>query len=747
MVTQLPSYAMRRSPHRSQAGPLLVHSLGTSAARLRNSSSWSDGAIESTNHSANQPVANSASLNQELAFSADPDSTAHWLDSSSEADCRSLLTMLNGVGAILTGTGPLERRLQRTLRYLARYLDLKEAELWSYDRVQHRFKLAALFVRGQGRNLAVHFDRSVSEAEVRKLGRRGSRSMGKLELSQLSPQGLETGSEEAASSAQAFYWGAYPLRMERHPLGMLLLWRDRPWSLAMQEAVEQVARLVALALGHDLAKQGDRQKPEVRLRPWLEKIRSSLDLDAILAAAVRELRLVLRVDRCAYLWALRGPNGAMQLTVSHQDSRQPALDGAFTRAIAQGLPSLLMPAALDRADLSTTSTLPWTQLTHLLHHPDPQVAHWAESAGINALLIVPVQTASGHSGAIACTTTSQRRQWSSDDCEALRWAADRLAVAISQAELYDRSQAAVRATETQFHELERTLEDLKKAQAQLVHSEKMSSLGQLAAGIAHEINNPVNFISGNLDWASDALTELIELVRLYQRHTYDHDPEIMAQAEQMDLEFVLEDLPKVLHSMRQGTERIQGIVASMRNFSRLDRAEVSSVDLHEGIDSTLLILHSRLERKGRQNRIEVVRDYGELPLVECHSGQLNQVFMNLLSNAIDALEDRETDPRIVIRTQLMAANPAVDGSAQPSKPGVEITIQDNGSGIPSEVTSRIFDPFFTTKPVGKGTGLGLSISYQIVVDRHGGKIACESQPHKGTTFRLWLPLAVTDRNH
>lgn len=650
-------------------------------------------------------------------------------DLTTADDLQMLLKMLNGVGAILTGTGPLPGRLQRTLRYLSRFLKLREAELWSYDRAQHQFKCEVVFVRGQNCNSASQFNRSVAEAEVRRLGRRCSRSMGKVELSQFAQRKNQPAKETA------FYWVAYPLRMERHPLGILLLWRDRPWSLAMQEAVEQVSRMVALAMSHDLTKGHDRERPEVRLRPWLEKIRSSLDLDAILEAAVRELRTVLRVDRCAYLWALTCPDGSVQLTVSHQDSRHPEMDGAFSQAMAQGIAPLLMPAS--SAGLDRASPLTWTQLDRLTSHPDPQVAHWAESAGISSLLIVPIQTSSGHSGAIACTAANRNRAWSIDDCEVLRWAADRLAVAIGQAELYDRSSAAVRAAETQFHELERTLNDLKKAQAQLVHSEKMSSLGQLAAGIAHEINNPINFVSGNLDWASDALTELIQLVRLYQQSDPSDRPEIVAQAERMDLDFVLEDLPKVLHSMRQGTERIQGIVASMRNFSRLDRAEVSSVDLHEGLDSTLLILHSRLERKTHRNRIEVVRNYGELPMVECHGGQINQVFMNLLSNAIDALDDREEGARIEICTRPILKKDQLDR--------VEITIHDNGSGIAPEVASRVFDPFFTTKPVGKGTGLGLSISYQIVVDRHDGQIECQSKPGEGTTFRICLPLSVIDQ--
>lgn len=287
-------------------------------------------------------------------------------------------------------------------------------------------------------------------------------------------------------------------------------------------------------------------------------------------------------------------------------------------------------------------------------------------------------------------------------------------------------------------ELEDTLKELQRSQAQVVQSEKMSSLGQLVAGVAHEINNPVNFIHGNLSHVQDYAQDLLQFVRLYQQQYPEPTPEIEAATEAIDLEFLQNDLPKILASMELGTERIRQIVLSLRNFSRMDEAEFKAVDIHDGIDSTLLILQHRLKGKAERPEIEVIKDYAPLPQVRCYAGQLNQVFMNILVNAIDALEESnqhrafeeiQAQPnQITIRTAVVDAD------------WVEIAIADNGVGISPTAQQRIFDPFFTTKPLGKGTGMGLSISYQIVVEKHGGKMNCHSVPGKGTEFSIRIPL-------
>ncbi|MEM1168383.1 MAG: ATP-binding protein [Cyanobacteria bacterium P01_H01_bin.35] len=288
-------------------------------------------------------------------------------------------------------------------------------------------------------------------------------------------------------------------------------------------------------------------------------------------------------------------------------------------------------------------------------------------------------------------------------------------------------------------QLSELLQELQQT-PELIQTEKMAGLGQMVAGIAHEINNPVSFIYSNVPHAKEYIDDLVNLVRLYQQHFPNPPSAILEEEEAIEIEFLIDDLSKILDSMKFGTERIREIVLSLRNFSRKDESEMKEVNIHHGLDSTLAILGHRLKAQSDRPAIEVVKDYGNLPFVNCFAGQLNQVFMNLLSNAIDALEDE------IIKQNTKNCGDGVSLSLNISiktdikDNWVTIEIADHGSGIPEDIRNKLFDPFFTTKPVGKGTGLGLSISYQIVVEKHRGKLWCESQLGQGTKFFISIPV-------
>ncbi|MGE5658519.1 MAG: ATP-binding protein [Actinomycetota bacterium] len=288
-------------------------------------------------------------------------------------------------------------------------------------------------------------------------------------------------------------------------------------------------------------------------------------------------------------------------------------------------------------------------------------------------------------------------------------------------------------------ELSEALASLQQAQTQLVQTEKMSSLGQLVAGIAHEINNPVNFIHGNLVYATTYVKDLLTLIVLYQKELPSATPKIFEFMEKIEIEFIREDLPKLLTSMQVGTDRIREIVLSLRNFSRLDESQLKLVNIHEGLDSTLMLLGHRLKATGDRPAIQVVKDYGNLPLVDCYAGQLNQVFMNIISNAIDAIDEKNLNNKLS-GIKVEPNQITIGTSVGATNKEVEIRIRDSGMGMPPQVRQKVFDYLFTTKPIGKGTGLGLSISYQIVVEKHHGSLSCESEWGKGTEFLIRLPL-------
>ncbi len=327
-----------------------------------------------------------------------------------------------------------------------------------------------------------------------------------------------------------------------------------------------------------------------------------------------------------------------------------------------------------------------------------------------------------------------------DRIEILQLLTSQAAISIENARLYQQTENYSQSLEAEVaqktqalnqkvEDLKATLKKLKETQLQLIQTEKMSSLGQLVAGIAHEINNPVNFIHGNIKHLDHYTQDLLKLIDAYQRDQPQPSQSVQTLLEEIELDFLAEDAQSLLKSLRHGSDRIKEIVLSLRNFSRLDEADIKQVNVHDGIESTLVILQHRLKAAPEHSEISILRDYGDLPPVECYPGQLNQVVMNLLSNAIDALTEHPTAQNTIrIETETL-------------KEGwVAIRIVDSGKGIPEAVRSRIFDPFFTTKPVGKGTGLGLSISYQIVTEKHGGRLYCHSTPGQGTAFVIELPV-------
>jgi signal transduction histidine kinase len=362
-----------------------------------------------------------------------------------------------------------------------------------------------------------------------------------------------------------------------------------------------------------------------------------------------------------------------------------------------------------------------------------------------SLLCAPIVNQGKLIGIIYLENRLTQGVFTSDRLQVIQLLMAQAAISLENAQLYNQLEDYSYTLEQKVEErtqelqekatqLEATLQKLYATQSQLIQTEKMSSLGQLVAGIAHEINNPVNFIHGNLNHAHEYITSLIELIDLYQELSPQAQPKIQSKIDEIDLEFIIEDLPMILVSMTTGTERIRQIVESLRNFSRLDESEIKPIDIHSGIDSTLLILQHRLKASEKHQEIQVIKDYGKLPLINCYASALNQVFMNILSNGIDALRQQENGANLKKKLTLMLQT-SVDRDHN-----AVIHIADNGIGIEPSVVNKIFEPFFTTKPVGKGTGLGLSVSYSIIVEKHGGSIEVNSTLGERTEFTIVLPI-------
>ena len=484
----------------------------------------------------------------------------------------------------------------------------------------------------------------------------------------------------------------------------------RQWQSSEIEFASQIAEQLGVALRQDsylkqfqmqavqLAKATEREKAMDRqklLAATIDKIRQSLDIQTIFRTTTHAVRELLEVERVA-IYRFNSDWSGKFVADSFKDGWKPVVQ--------------VQPMIIETfKDIDEDDKLPRNET------------------------FVPIRQGETLWGLLVAYQNSQPRYWKDEEINLLAQVGVQLGIAIQQAELLEQ-------TKRQTLELTQALQELKQTQTRLIQGEKMAGLGQLLAGVAHEINNPVSFISGNLIHLNEYIKELLNVVRIFRQN--DSPPDIKSQIDNTDLDFIIEDLPKIFESMKIGTERISEIVLSLRNFSRTDEAELKSVDIHEGLDSTLLILGHRLKNNSERSAIEIIKEYGAIPLIECYPAQLNQVFMNLLSNSIDALEEKfkirhekhfklsKTSPKIPLNIWI---------STQFNNNKIVIRIADNGLGIPEEVRSHIFDPFFTTKAPGKGTGLGLSISYQIVVEKHHGHIKCSSNPGQGTEFLIEIP--------
>lgn len=582
------------------------------------------------------------------------------------------------------------------------------------------------------------------------------------------PRSFQDRSSTKLLEACANLW--VPIHGEADWIGFIACGCDRPrhWAEAEIEFISAIAQQLEIAIAQArLYEQTQKSAQREKLVNQItNQTRQSLNLKTILTEAIAHLLEAMQADRCLVhlvgnshsqkaespqLYEMKTSLGIAYHYKDLYEVCRPAFNPSITDfdtsgPIAEWVIQHWQPVAI--ADITQDSRIGSNNAEY-------------QQAQIKSSLVVPVKANGTLYAILYLNQCVYNRYWSKNDQKLAIAVADQLAISVQQAHLYGQIQRQAKDSAAQAEHLAATLKQLQLTQAQLIQSEKMSSLGQLVAGVAHEINNPISFIFGNIPYVEWYVNDLIRLVKAYQEQYPHPEVEVQQLLETIELDFLERDLPQLLTSMTAGADRIRGIVLSLRNFARLDESRRKLVDIHEGLESTLLLLQGHFLPSKSVNLeysplrslppsrfaeqietleesaiakigIHVVRRYGNLPRLECYPGQLNQVFMSLLVNAVEALHRCSQEHKVItIRTALENTE------------GIEwvtIAIADNGPGIPVEIRAKIFDPFFTTKGIGEGAGLGLTMSYQVVVNQHRGKLLCNSQPGEGTEMQVKIPV-------
>ncbi|HIK07547.1 MAG TPA: GAF domain-containing protein [Trichormus sp. M33_DOE_039] len=549
---------------------------------------------------------------------------------------------------------------------------------------------------------------------------------------------------------------AAPLMKGKDLWGLLCIRQcssTRQWESSEIEFVKLIAEQLGVALQQaDYIEQVKKQstqlaqaKAKEKAVEWqktiaiaIEKIRQSLDLETIFRASTTEIRKLINADRVAIYrfnpdWSgefIYESVGEGWISLIDEQLQRPELKDNVSNCSAKDLAQTpIVDSYLQDTEGGNFSRGEVYRVCNDIYNSGFSDCYIQVLEIYQARAYVIIAIYQGHKlwGLLAAYQNAGIRDWQEDEVYLLTQVGTQLGVALQQAELLVQ-------TQNQKEEIAQTLKELQATQSQLIHSEKMASLGQLVAGVAHEINNPINFIYGNITHLKEHTISLLNLLNIYQKNYPQPHIEVQEQIAALDLDYIADDLPNILKSMKIGAERIAHLVLSLRTFARLDEAEMKPVDLHEGIESALLILQHRLQYKTGFPTIEVIKDYGNLPKVVCYAAQINQVFMNIINNAIDSLEDAmELEKGMII--------PQIKISTKMRKnQSIIINISDNGRGMAEDLQSRIFEPFFTTKQPGKGTGLGLSISYKIIVEEHRGQLKCVCEPGKGCEFCIEIPI-------